>query len=72
MASSGAVDLYTLQKLLTHGSAQMTQRYAHLADEALQRAAAVAGKLFAGAVASNEEEPDKGADIVPFGKEKQA
>lgn len=46
MASSGAVDLYTLQKLLTHGSAQMTQRYAHLADEALHRAAAVAGDIF--------------------------
>ena len=48
MASSGDVDIYTLQKLLTHGSAQMTQRYAHLADEALQRAAAVAGDLFQG------------------------
>lgn len=41
MASSGKVDLYTLQKLLTHGSPQMTQRYAHLADEALTRAASV-------------------------------
>lgn len=41
LASSGQVDLYTLQKLLTHGSPQMTQRYAHLADEALQRAAGV-------------------------------
>lgn len=39
LASSGDVDLYTLQKLLTHSSPQMTQRYAHLADEALQRAA---------------------------------
>ncbi len=46
LASSGKVDLYTLQKLLTHSSPQMTQRYAHLADEALQRAAAVAGELF--------------------------
>lgn len=41
LASSGQVDLYTLQKLLTHSSPQMTQRYAHLADEALQRAASV-------------------------------
>lgn len=41
LASSGKVDLYTLQKLLTHSSPQMTQRYAHLADEALQRAASV-------------------------------
>jgi integrase len=47
LASSGEVDLYTLQRLLTHNSPQMTQRYAHLADEALQRAAAVADKLFA-------------------------
>ena len=42
LASSGKVDLYTLQKLLTHSSPQMTQRYAHLADEALARAASVA------------------------------
>ena len=41
IASTGDVDLYTLQKLLTHGSPQMTQRYAHLADEALQRATKV-------------------------------
>ncbi|MBR3665165.1 MAG: hypothetical protein IKN64_11045 [Desulfovibrio sp.] len=45
MASSGKVDLYTLQKLLTHSSPQMTQRYAHLADEALRRAAAVADSM---------------------------
>ena len=35
-ASSGEVDLYTLQKFLTHKSPQMTQRYAHLRDEALK------------------------------------
>ena len=46
MASSGEVDLYTLQRLLTHNSPQMTQRYAHLADAALQRAASVADGLF--------------------------
>jgi integrase len=46
LASSGKVDMYTLQKLLTHKSPQMTQRYAHLRDEALQRAAAVADDLF--------------------------
>lgn len=45
LASSGKVDLYTLQKLLTHGSPQMTQRYAHLADEALKRAANVANDM---------------------------
>ncbi|MBB5143643.1 tyrosine-type recombinase/integrase [Desulfovibrio intestinalis] len=46
LASSGKVDLYTLQKLLTHSSPQMTQRYAHLADEAMQRAARVADEIF--------------------------
>jgi integrase len=45
LASSGQVDFYTLQKLLTHKSAAMTQRYAHLRDEALRRAADVADDL---------------------------
>ena len=42
LSSSGKVYLYTLQKLLTHGSPQMIQRYAHPADEALHRATKVA------------------------------
>lgn len=42
LASSGLVDMYTLQKLLTHESPAMTQRYAHLHDEALRKAASVA------------------------------
>lgn len=46
LASSGQVDLYTLQRLLTHSSPQMTQRYAHLADETLQRAASISDNLF--------------------------
>ncbi len=46
LASSGQVNLYTLQRLLTHSSPQMTQRYAHLADEAMQRAATVAEGMF--------------------------
>lgn len=45
LASSGKVDIYTLQKLLTHASPQMTQRYAHLADEALQKAASIADDM---------------------------
>ncbi|MDR1488934.1 MAG: site-specific integrase [Desulfovibrio sp.] len=65
MASTGAVDLYTLQKLLTHGSAQMTQRYAHLADEALQRAAAVAGEVF-------QRVTGEKAEVIPFRKKRQA
>ena len=42
LASSGKVDLYTLQKLLTHKDPRMTQRYAHLRDEALKRASKLA------------------------------
>lgn len=38
LASSGNVELYTLQKLLTHNSPQMTQRYAHLRDDTLMKA----------------------------------
>jgi integrase len=45
LASSGKVDMYTLQKLLTHKSPQMTQRYAHLRDDTLRRAADLAGEL---------------------------
>ena len=46
LASSGDVDLYTLQKLLNHQSPEMTQRYAHLLDEALRKGANVADKVF--------------------------
>ena len=45
LASSGQVDLYTLQKLLTHKDPRMTQRYAHLRDEALKRASGVADDI---------------------------
>lgn len=46
IASSGKVDMYTLQKLLGHKSHKMTERYAHLRDEALRRAADVADEIF--------------------------
>ena len=48
LASSGQVSMYELQKLLTHSSPQMTQRYAHLHDDALRRASGVAATLFGG------------------------
>lgn len=51
LASSGKVDMYTLQKLLTHKSASMTQRYAHLRDEAMQKASDVASDIFRNKVA---------------------
>ena len=41
LASSGKVDLYRIQKLLTHKSPQMTQRYAHLHNEVLREASEV-------------------------------
>jgi integrase len=50
LASSGQVDLYTLQKLLTHKTAAMTQRYAHLRDQALRQASDLAGDLINQAV----------------------
>ena len=54
LASSGQVDLYTLQKLLTHKSAAMTQRYAHLRDDTLRRASDLAGDLLGQAINGNQ------------------
>ena len=45
LASSGKVDMYILQRLLTHKTPQMTQRYAHLRNEALKRASGLVPKL---------------------------
>ena len=56
LASSGKVDLYTLQKLLTHKSPVMTQRYAHLRDETLKNASNLAGELISEAVQHNKIE----------------
>ena len=50
LASSGQIDMFTLQKLLTHKSPQMTQRYTHLSDEAMRRAANLAGTIIEQAV----------------------
>ncbi|HUV50123.1 MAG TPA: site-specific integrase [Anaerolineae bacterium] len=50
LASSGKVDMYTLQKLLTHKGPAMTQRYAHLQDETLVAASNLAGNIVADAV----------------------
>ncbi len=59
LASSGQVDLYTLQKLLTHKSPIMTQRYAHLRDETLKRASALAGNLVNEIAYAKETEAEK-------------
>jgi len=53
LASSGKVDLYTLQKLMTHKSPIMTQRYAHLRDEAMKNASTLAGQIIEQATGSN-------------------
>jgi integrase len=45
LASTGQIDMYTLQKLLTHKHPGMTQRYAHLRDDALRRASNLADQL---------------------------
>jgi integrase len=54
LASSGQVDMYTLQKLLTHKSPLMTQRYAHLRDETLKNASNLAGEIIVGLSANNK------------------
>jgi integrase len=38
LASSGKVDIYTLKELLGHKTLEMTQRYAHLTNDSLQKA----------------------------------
>lgn len=56
LASSGQVDMFTLQKLLTHKDFRMTQRYAHLHDDALKRGAGVMDSLIE--AAKKKPEPD--------------
>jgi integrase len=56
LASSGRVDMYVLQKLMTHKSPVMTQRYAHLRDESLRRASQLAGELVNQIIGKKEDE----------------
>ena len=65
LASSGKVDMYVLQRLLTHKSPMMTQRYAHLRDEALKKASALAGEIVNG-VLNRAEEDKSEARVVPL------
>jgi len=66
LASSGEVDMYVLQRLLTHRSPLMTQRYAHLRDDALRRASDLAGDLIGQAMNGNT------LHVVNMEKEKKA
>ncbi len=56
LASSGKVDMYTLQKLLTHKSPVMTQRYAHLRDETLKSASNLAEDIITKAAYGEKNE----------------
>jgi len=62
LASSGQVDMYTLQKLLTHKDPKMTQRYAHLRDDALKNAANLAGELINEALQEMKTEKKDGIE----------
>lgn len=55
LASSGEVDLYTIQRLLTHKSPLMTQRYAHLRDETLRKASTLAGNIIEQAAKADDQ-----------------
>jgi len=64
LASSGQVDLYTLQKLMTHKSPMMTQRYAHLRDEALKKASNLAGDIINNISKNDQQEKEENPDAV--------
>ena len=55
LASSGQVDMYTMQKLLTHKSPLMTQRYAHLRDETLKQASYLMEELVEQAIGNEKK-----------------
>lgn len=45
LASSGEIDIFTLQKLLGHKTTQMTNRYTHLMDRSLHRGTEVIDRV---------------------------
>jgi len=64
LASSGKVDLYVLQRLLTHKNPQMTQRYSHLRDQALRQASDLAGDIFKAVEQEIDKEEVAEKDVV--------
>ncbi|MPM10944.1 Tyrosine recombinase XerC [bioreactor metagenome] len=71
LASSGQVDMYTLQKLLTHESPLMTRRYAHLADEAMKRAAEIGTMALLSSVTSVIKEPADTPEMQKKGRSRK-
>jgi len=59
LASSGQVDMYVLQKLLTHKSPLMTQRYAYLRDETMKKASTLAGNIIEQVATAKDQESEK-------------
>ena len=55
LASSGSIDMLTLQKLLTHKDQRMTQRYIHYRDDALKRAADKTDDIMNGIMAAGKQ-----------------
>ncbi|MFX0203029.1 MAG: tyrosine-type recombinase/integrase [Candidatus Hodarchaeota archaeon] len=47
LASSGQVPIHMVQRLLTHATPAMTQRYSHLAEDALRRGAETMDRILA-------------------------
>jgi len=50
VVSSGEIDLYTLQRLTTHKTFAMLQRYAHLADKRVKQGGNAAGNAIENAM----------------------
>ncbi|MBF0232264.1 MAG: tyrosine-type recombinase/integrase [Desulfamplus sp.] len=61
--NSGKIDIYTLQKLTTHKSLKMLQRYAHLSDERFKQGSSAAGEAVAKALKSGEIVDDNVVNI---------
>jgi integrase len=55
--------MYVIQKLLTHKSPIMTQRYAHLRDESLKQAAALVGDIVKEAVSQGTKRTEYAKEI---------
>ena len=64
----GRVSLYEIQRLLTQQSPEMAQRYAHLADAALRRAADAAVRALTPCTAKDMESDEAGESIVKRGE----